>query len=75
VDLYSFTSVLNRHLDQKAKIELISIMWELVFADGDAHELEDNVVWRVAELIGVEREERIAMRRRSRGKPAAEDGA
>jgi uncharacterized tellurite resistance protein B-like protein len=37
-------------------------MWEIVYADGELHELEDNVVWRVAELIGVDSRERIALR-------------
>jgi uncharacterized tellurite resistance protein B-like protein len=66
VDLYVFTSVIDRHLDQPAKCELIGIMWEMVFADGELHELEDNLVWRVAELIHVERDQRIALRRRAR---------
>lgn len=65
VDLYAFTSVLKRHLDEQARIEFIGIMWEMVFADGDLSELEDNVVWRVAELIGVDRRDRIAMRQRA----------
>jgi len=65
VDLYAFTSVLNRHLDGEARHELIGAMWELVYADGELHELEDNVVWRVAELIHVERDQRIALRQRA----------
>lgn len=71
VDLYAFTSVIDRHLEQPAKCELISIMWEMVFADGEAHELEDNLVWRVAELIHVEREQRIALRQRARAEAGA----
>lgn len=64
VDLYAFTSVLTRHLDQPARIALIELLWEMVYADGVLHELEDNVVWRVAELIHVERRDRIEMRQR-----------
>jgi len=66
IDLYSFTSILERHLDQEARKAFIGLMWEMVFADGELHELEDNVVWRVAELIGVERGERVALRRGAR---------
>lgn len=66
IDLYNFTSVLERHLDQEARKDFIGLMWEMVFADGELHELEDNVVWRVAELIGVERGERVALRRGAR---------
>ena len=67
IDLYAFTSVLKRHLDDEAKAEFIGIMWEIVYADGELHELEDNTVWRVAELIGVDRHERIASRQRAQG--------
>jgi len=37
-------------------------MWEVVFSDGELHELEDNLVWRVAELIGVDTRTRVSMR-------------
>jgi uncharacterized tellurite resistance protein B-like protein len=66
VDLYAFTSVINRHLDADARRDLIAAMWDLVYSDGEMHELEDNVVWRVAELLHVERDERVGMRRRAR---------
>ncbi len=72
IDLYAFTSVLKRHLDDKARVEFIGIMWEIVYADGELHELEDNTVWRVAELIGVDSRDRIAMRQRAQRQ--AQDG-
>lgn len=64
IDLYAFTSMLKRHLDADARKAFIELMWEVVYADGELHELEDNVVWRVAELIGVESRDRIEARRR-----------
>lgn len=64
VDFYAFTSVINRHLDLPAKQELISLLWEMVYADGERHELEDNIVWRVSELIGIDPQDRVALRRR-----------
>lgn len=67
VDLYSFTSVLKRHLDEEARIEFIRGLWEVVYADGEKSEVEDNIVWRIAELIGVERRDRIAMRQQAAG--------
>jgi uncharacterized tellurite resistance protein B-like protein len=66
VDLYAFTSVVKRHLDEKARVEFIGILWDVVFADGELHELEDNIVWRIAELMGVDRRDRIAARQRAR---------
>lgn len=65
IDLYAFTSVLKRHLDADSRVNFIRIMWQIAYADGERHELEENIVWRVAELIGVERAERIAMRQQA----------
>lgn len=65
VDLYSLTSVLKRHLDEAARVEFIGVMWDIVYADGQLHEVEDNVIWRVAELIGVSARDRVTMRQRS----------
>lgn len=63
IDLYAFTSVINRHLDGPKKLEFMEILWEIVYADGVLHEIEDNIVWRVAELIGVDSSDRVALRR------------
>lgn len=72
VDLYAFTSVLKRHLDQQARVRFIRVLWDVVYADGEIHELEDNTLWRVAELIGVDRRDRIAMRQEAaRHRPGA----
>jgi uncharacterized tellurite resistance protein B-like protein len=61
VDFYRFTSVL-KELDEKERIEIIRMMWQVVFADGRNHELEDNMVWRIAELIGVSARQRTTLR-------------
>jgi uncharacterized tellurite resistance protein B-like protein len=62
IDLYAFTSVLKRSLSREGCVEFVKIMWEIVYADGELHELEDNTVWRIAELIGVDSRERVALR-------------
>lgn len=67
VDLHAFTRVVNRHLDEGSRVALIGLMWEIVYADGELHELEDNLIWRVAELIGVSAQDRLALRSRVRG--------
>ena len=65
IDLYAFTSVLKRDLDPEQRKAFIGLMWEIVYADGELHELEDNTVWRVAELLDVERVDRVAARRKA----------
>ena len=64
VDLYRFTSKLNRALDEKARARMVEMMWQVVYADGVVTEFEDNLVWRAADLLSVSREERIALRNR-----------
>jgi uncharacterized tellurite resistance protein B-like protein len=68
VDLYAFTSVLQRELNEQQRVEFIALMWQIVFADGESHELEDNTVWRVAELMGVDRRARMELRSRASGR-------
>lgn len=67
VDLYHFTSVIMRAVDEPGRIRIIEMMWELVFADGKVSEFEENVVWRAADLLGVSSRDRIELKRRSAG--------
>jgi len=67
VDLYHFTRLLNRSLDEPGRARVIEMMWEIVFADGQRDELEDNLLWRAADLLGVSPQERIELRRRIGG--------
>jgi uncharacterized tellurite resistance protein B-like protein len=63
VDFYRFTSGLST-LELEEKLEIIEMMWRIVFTDATNHELEDNMVWRVAELIGVSSRDRTVLRSR-----------
>ncbi|NJO54052.1 MAG: TerB family tellurite resistance protein [Bacteroidales bacterium] len=63
VDLYAFTSVLNRALNDEERRRVIEMMWEVVYADGRVDEFEDNVVWRAADLLHVPSRDRIALKR------------
>lgn len=58
ISLSDFTSVLKRHLDYPARLEFIALMWNIVYADGVASEVEVDVMWRVADLIGIKAEDR-----------------
>jgi len=73
VDLYHFTSLLNRTLDEEGRARIVEMMWEIVYADGRRDELEDNLIWRAADLLGVSQRERIELRRRIGGE-AGEGG-
>jgi uncharacterized tellurite resistance protein B-like protein len=64
VDLYHFTHLLNDRLDEPERLRMVEMMWSIAYADGAASEYEDNLIWRVADLLGVSSTERIALRQR-----------
>jgi uncharacterized tellurite resistance protein B-like protein len=75
VDLYHFTSVIMRSVDEAGRLRIVEMMWELVYADGQANEFEDNVVWRAADLLGVSSRDRIDLKRSVASRqPAATGG-
>lgn len=62
IDLYGFTSILKRHFDEAGCERIVEMMWTLVYADGSVHEFEDNIIWRVSELLGVSSKARIRLK-------------
>jgi uncharacterized tellurite resistance protein B-like protein len=64
VDLYHFTSLINRALDEDGRRRVIEMLWQVVYADGRVSEFEDNLVWRAADLLNVSSRDRIALRQR-----------
>jgi uncharacterized tellurite resistance protein B-like protein len=74
VDLYHFTSLISRSLDEGGRRRMVEMMWEIVFADGRVTEFEENVVWRAADLLGVSSRERIELRRRIAAGATSDEG-
>src|SRR6202012_3517460 len=64
VDLYHFTSVIMRSVNEEGRLRIVEMMWELVYADGQVSEFEDNVVWRAADLLAVSSRDRIDLKDR-----------
>jgi uncharacterized tellurite resistance protein B-like protein len=75
IDFYHFTSLLNRALNEEGRQRIVEMMWEMVYADGRVSEFEENVMWRVSDLLGVSARERIELRRQVAGEQgeAADD--
>jgi uncharacterized tellurite resistance protein B-like protein len=64
VDFYHFTSLLMRTLDEPGRMGVVEMLWQIAFVDGAVNEFEDNVLWRVADLLAVSPRDRIALRQR-----------
>jgi uncharacterized tellurite resistance protein B-like protein len=73
VDFYHFTHLLMRTLDENGRLRVVEMLWKMAFADGAISEFEDNVMWRVADLLAVSPHERIALRQQVVGGDANEE--
>ncbi len=51
--LFAFTRVLNDKLDPDERVKIVEMLWEVVYADGEVHHYESNLIRRVAGLLHV----------------------
>lgn len=74
VDYYRFTSDLRRHLtNEDDRVELLGILWDIVYADGERSEIEDHVIWRIADLLGVSARDRVLERQQAAARATVGD--
>jgi uncharacterized tellurite resistance protein B-like protein len=64
IDLYGFTSLLNRALDERGRQQIVEMLWQIAYADGRVTEFEDNLIWRAADLLHVPTRVRVELRAR-----------
>ncbi len=62
--LYAFTRMIKDRFDAGERIEMIEMLWEVAFADGNADHFEQNLIQRVAGLIFVSDRDRGIARKR-----------
>ena len=62
VDFYHFTHALTKVLDQDGRQTIITMMWQIAFADGTVSEVEESIIARIADLLGVSRQDRVRLR-------------
>src|SRR5215469_10861973 len=55
-------------LDEEGRRRMVEMMWEIVFADGQVDEFEDNIVWRASDLLGISARDRIELRHQVAGR-------
>ena len=71
VDLYHFTSLINRSLDEGGRRRVVEMMWEIIYADGRVTDFESNLMWRAADLLSISSRERIELGQRVASRRAA----
>ena len=62
-DLMTFTAGLQRRLPMAERLDVMRSLWDIALADGEIHEFEDDVVWRIADLLGIEPRDRMILRK------------
>jgi uncharacterized tellurite resistance protein B-like protein len=55
VSLYEFTQVLHKHLNEAEKARIISMLWQVAYADGRLDKYEDSLVLKISDLLYVSR--------------------
>jgi uncharacterized tellurite resistance protein B-like protein len=67
-DIYRYTKVLREAFDEADRIDLMEMLWEVVYADGTLHELEAQLMRRMAGLMFVDDRDSGAARKRALAK-------
>ncbi len=49
--LYQFTKEINAHFSHEKKLDLMTAMWRVAFADGHLDKHEEGIIRRVADLL------------------------
>jgi uncharacterized tellurite resistance protein B-like protein len=68
IDFFRFTSDIKRHFTEEQRIDLVGMLWEIVYVDGERSEMEDHVIWRIADLLAVSGRDRIIKRQEAAAK-------
>ena len=62
--LYEFTRAVNDRFTPEQRIEIMEMLWEVVYADGEVHDFEVSLLRRVGGLIYVSDRDRGLARQR-----------
>lgn len=64
VELHQFTHQIKSHFTEEERLHLIDMLWEVVYADGELHAYEDQLMRRIGGLIHVSDRARGESRKR-----------
>ena len=62
-DLYTYTNVIKKEMALNDRKKIIEMMWQIIITDENFDPYENNLVWRVAELIGISTRERVKIKK------------
>ncbi len=59
-DFYQFTSKLNQYYSLNKRIEIVTLLWQVAYADGDLASIEEHIIRKIADLLHLRHSEYIA---------------
>jgi len=62
--LYAFTKTVKDAFDHEQRIEVLEMLWEVAYTDGELHDYEANLIRRVTGLLHLSDRESGAARKR-----------
>lgn len=74
VGLEGMTRTIKNALDHDQRVEVLEMLWEVVYADGRLHDYEANLLRRLAGLVYVSDQDSGAARKRVVARMGLEDG-
>ena len=58
-DIWQFASLLKDHLERDQRLQILTNLWRIVFADGRVDKYEDALMRKITNLLGLDHSEMI----------------
>ncbi|WDD99539.1 TerB family tellurite resistance protein [Thalassomonas actiniarum] len=58
-DFYQFTSKINQHYSLEQRINMVCLLWQLAYADGELAAIEEHIIRKIADLLYLNHHEYI----------------
>lgn len=59
-DFYQFTSKINQYYSLEERIKIVTLLWQVAFADGELASIEEHIIRKIADLLHLRHSEYIA---------------
>lgn len=69
-DLFPATRLLNERLDRRERLDVLLLMWRVVYSDGLLEAREEALMLRAARLLDIPRQDLTTLKLRVRQEPA-----
>ena len=59
-DFYQFTHAINHHYSLEQRINIVNLLWQVAYADGNLASIEEHIIRKIADLLHLRHSEYIA---------------